>query len=90
MANDEELAALAPAIIDDNLYSGYRSDAEQAVLFRCHADPKWVAPPGPCCTATAPSPTSARPPPAAGWPPTPSGSTSFSAIRTSRGSRARY
>ena len=26
--------------------SGYRSDAEQAVLFRRHPDPKWVAPPG--------------------------------------------
>jgi Transglycosylase SLT domain/D-alanyl-D-alanine carboxypeptidase len=26
--------------------SGYRSDAEQAVLFAQHPDPKWVAPPG--------------------------------------------
>jgi soluble lytic murein transglycosylase-like protein len=26
--------------------SGYRSDAEQAALFRRHPDPKWVAPPG--------------------------------------------
>jgi soluble lytic murein transglycosylase-like protein len=26
--------------------SAYRSDAEQAVLFRAHPDPKWVAPPG--------------------------------------------
>jgi transglycosylase-like protein with SLT domain/D-alanyl-D-alanine carboxypeptidase-like protein len=26
--------------------SGYRSDAEQAALFRAHPDPKWVAPPG--------------------------------------------
>jgi hypothetical protein len=26
--------------------SGYRSDAEQAELFRRHPDPKWVAPPG--------------------------------------------
>ena len=26
--------------------SGFRSDAEQAVLFRRHPDPKWVAPPG--------------------------------------------
>lgn len=26
--------------------SGYRSDAEQAVLFAAHPDPKWVAPPG--------------------------------------------
>ena len=26
--------------------SGYRSDAEQAELFKRHPDPKWVAPPG--------------------------------------------
>jgi Transglycosylase SLT domain/D-alanyl-D-alanine carboxypeptidase len=26
--------------------SGYRSDAEQAVLFAAHPDPRWVAPPG--------------------------------------------
>jgi LAS superfamily LD-carboxypeptidase LdcB len=26
--------------------SAYRSDAEQAALFRAHRDPKWVAPPG--------------------------------------------
>jgi hypothetical protein len=26
--------------------SGYRSDAEQAILFEAHPDPKWVAPPG--------------------------------------------
>ncbi len=26
--------------------SAFRSDAEQAVLFRAHPDPKWVAPPG--------------------------------------------
>jgi hypothetical protein len=26
--------------------SGYRSDAEQAELFRLHPDPEWVAPPG--------------------------------------------
>jgi hypothetical protein len=26
--------------------SAYRSDAEQAALFRRHPDPKWVAPPG--------------------------------------------
>ena len=26
--------------------SGFRSDAEQAELFRLHPDPKWVAPPG--------------------------------------------
>jgi hypothetical protein len=26
--------------------SGYRSDAEQAELYRRHPDPKWVAPPG--------------------------------------------
>jgi LAS superfamily LD-carboxypeptidase LdcB len=26
--------------------SGYRSNAEQAVLFARHPDPRWVAPPG--------------------------------------------
>ena len=26
--------------------SGFRSDAEPAVLFAAHPDPKWVAPPG--------------------------------------------
>jgi hypothetical protein len=26
--------------------SGFRSDAEQAILFAAHPDPKWVAPPG--------------------------------------------
>ena len=26
--------------------SGFRSDAEQAELFRRHPDPRWVAPPG--------------------------------------------
>ena len=26
--------------------SGYRSDAEQAELYKRHPDPKWVAPPG--------------------------------------------
>jgi hypothetical protein len=29
-----------------NVTSGFRSDAEQAVLFAAHPDPKWVAPPG--------------------------------------------
>jgi Transglycosylase SLT domain/D-alanyl-D-alanine carboxypeptidase len=28
------------------IVSAYRSDAEQAALFRAHPDPKWVAPPG--------------------------------------------
>ena len=28
------------------MISGFRSDAEQAVLFARHPDPKWVAPPG--------------------------------------------
>jgi soluble lytic murein transglycosylase-like protein len=28
------------------IVSAFRSDAEQAVLFRAHPDPKWVAPPG--------------------------------------------
>ena len=32
--------------IDLVVVSGFRSDAEQAVLFRRHPDPKWVAPAG--------------------------------------------
>lgn len=32
--------------IDLVVVSGFRSDAEQAELFRRHPDPKWVAPPG--------------------------------------------
>ena len=32
--------------IDLMVNSGFRSDAEQAVLFARHPDPKWVAPPG--------------------------------------------
>ena len=33
--------------VDLVVTSGFRSDAEQAVLFARHPDPKWVAPPGP-------------------------------------------
>lgn len=32
--------------VDLQVVSGFRSDAEQAVLFARHPDPKWVAPPG--------------------------------------------
>ena len=32
--------------VDLLVTSGFRSDAEQAVLFRRHPDPTWVAPPG--------------------------------------------
>ncbi len=32
--------------VDLVVNSGFRSDAEQAVLFARHPDPKWVAPPG--------------------------------------------
>jgi hypothetical protein len=32
--------------VDLVVVSGFRSDAEQAVLFARHPDPKWVAPPG--------------------------------------------
>ena len=32
--------------IDLVVVSGFRSDAEQAILFARHPDPKWVAPPG--------------------------------------------
>jgi hypothetical protein len=42
---------MAAAARDDaglflSVTSGFRSDAEQAVLFAAHPDPKWVAPPG--------------------------------------------
>jgi hypothetical protein len=40
-----ELAARADGL-DLLVVSGFRSDAEQAVLFAAHPDPKWVAPPG--------------------------------------------
>ena len=32
--------------IDLVVVSGFRSDAQQAELFRRHPDPRWVAPPG--------------------------------------------
>ena len=48
--------------------SAYRSDAEQAVLFRQRPDPRWVAPPGGHCTASPPSSTSGRAAPTAGSP----------------------
>ena len=32
--------------VDLLITSGFRSDAEQAILFARHPDPKWVAPPG--------------------------------------------
>ncbi len=32
--------------VDLVVTSGYRTDAEQALLFAAHPDPKWVAPPG--------------------------------------------
>jgi soluble lytic murein transglycosylase-like protein len=39
-------AASKEAGLTLSITSGYRSDAEQAVLFAAHPDPKWVAPPG--------------------------------------------
>jgi Transglycosylase SLT domain/D-alanyl-D-alanine carboxypeptidase/Putative Flp pilus-assembly TadE/G-like len=39
-------AAANAAGVDLVVVSGFRSDAEQAVLFARHPDPKWVAPPG--------------------------------------------
>ena len=43
--------------------SAFRSNAEQAILFARHPDPKWVAPPGP---VAAPARDGARPRPARG------------------------
>jgi hypothetical protein len=39
-------AAAHASGVDLVVVSGFRSDAEQAVLFARHPDPKWVAPPG--------------------------------------------
>ena len=43
----DRLAAAARADgVSLTIASGFRSDAEQAILFARHPDPKWVAPPG--------------------------------------------
>ena len=39
-------AAANAAGVDLVVTSGFRSDAEQAILFARHPDPRWVAPPG--------------------------------------------
>ncbi|WP_302182711.1 transglycosylase SLT domain-containing protein [Paraconexibacter antarcticus] len=46
VAFDRLAAGAARAGITLYVVSGYRSNAEQAVLFAAHPDPKWVAPPG--------------------------------------------
>ncbi|MGH2975190.1 MAG: transglycosylase SLT domain-containing protein [Solirubrobacterales bacterium] len=45
-AFDRMAGAASGAGIDLIVNSAFRSDAEQAVLFAAHPDPKWVAPPG--------------------------------------------
>jgi hypothetical protein len=45
-AFDRMAAAARGAGISLLVVSGFRSDAEQAVLFAAHPDPTWVAPPG--------------------------------------------
>src|SRR5262249_23945163 len=45
-AYDRMAAAARRAGLDLVVVSGFRSDAEQAELFRRHPDPRWVAPPG--------------------------------------------
>jgi hypothetical protein len=45
-AFDRMAAAASRAGLALIITSAYRSDAEQAVLFARHPDPKWVAPPG--------------------------------------------
>lgn len=45
-AFDRMDAAATGAGVELVVNSGFRSDAEQAVLFNRHPDPKWVAPPG--------------------------------------------
>ena len=46
LAFDRMSAAAAAAGVSLVITSGYRSDAEQAVLYARHPDPRWVAPPG--------------------------------------------
>ncbi len=46
LAFDRMAAAAARAGVPLTINSAFRSDAEQAVLFARHPDPKWVAPPG--------------------------------------------
>jgi len=46
LAFDRMAAAARADGVDLIVVSGYRSNAEQAVLFAAHPDPKWVAPPG--------------------------------------------
>jgi hypothetical protein len=60
--------------------SGFRSDAEQAVLFAANPNPKWVAPPGTSLHRYAIELDLARPPPTPGWPPTTAASASSSGI----------
>jgi hypothetical protein len=46
LAFDRMARAAAAAGLHLIVVSGYRSDAEQAILFARHPDPRWVAPPG--------------------------------------------
>jgi hypothetical protein len=46
LAFDRMERAATAAGIHLIVVSGYRSDAEQAILFARHPDPRWVAPPG--------------------------------------------
>jgi hypothetical protein len=46
LAFDRMARAAASAGVHLIVVSGYRSDAEQAILFARHPDPRWVAPPG--------------------------------------------
>lgn len=43
---DPMVAAARAEGLTLSVVSGFRSDAEQAILFARHPDPKWVAPPG--------------------------------------------
>lgn len=45
-AFDQMDRAISAAGMDLVVVSAFRSDAEQAILFARHPDPKWVAPPG--------------------------------------------
>jgi hypothetical protein len=70
--------------------SGFRSDAEQAVLWNANPNPKWLPRPALACTATPPSSTSAHRPPTPGSRPTTGASASSSDTPGNRGTTSNH
>src|SRR3954462_14671810 len=66
IAFDRMAAAASHDGVALTITSAFRSDAEQAVLFARHPDPKWVAPPGPSLHRLA-TELDLGPPGAYGW-----------------------